>query len=1318
MFNRLFRAKTNMSRKQFRSRLQAARRFEALEERRMLAADLDGIEERLFGGSYVPNDPARAIALVREITAHQDPSPVFIPDLDYREFTDVELPGWGSEPLDPLDGSAGLMGWAESGGSGFYDSLAAFRADSRFQAIDGTGFTSVIIDSGADLDHPHFGPDADGDGIADRIVHQQSFTGGASAEDDNGHGTHVQGIVGSSDGTYPGVATGVNLVALKTQGANGSGRFSAVEQALRWVVDNATTHNIASVNMSIGDNGFYTEAIARYGLGDELAALEAMDVIVVSASGNNFFSGRIGVSYPSADPNSLSVGSERTRGGLSSFSQRDPEQTTVFAPGQVITAAWPGGGVRGLQGTSMASPQVAGVAVLAQQLATEVLGRRLTTTEFTTLMRMTGPDTGSIPETGSSYPGVDMLALGEEIIAMNASTIDLEVTQLNVTGGEKRGDSMTVNYTVTNQGTSVSNESSVDVFLSRNGEISWTGDYRLGAFSIPALTSGQSTSGAVTVALPGANDTFWDSDTTYTLGTLADPLFMLSEANETNNLNTPSSTVELTIENLPRNLLGDNIGIVNTDGFWGGAVELAFDVLNTGEGPSAATRTGVFLSATPTISVADSLLLDSIATPRINGGEKFAASVSLNLPSPDDPFWDPSVTTYYLGVASDYLNNEAESSETDNLNRGIGEDIAQLTLAPPASNIFGTLYEDSVGDGSFQPRFTEVFSEAHIWPGRIPPFSAQSFRFTELPTYRSSAELIVRVRGDVGSATNSLSISLDGLVNFTLFQGEQPEGSGEIHATRTVPLHGEAWLEAVSDREVLITADVNFGSSFSNNLGNFIEVTLVYRADSETQAAASSFHPDAVFRGTTTFALESNHPASGDVTLEIMAAGLLGGSDRNANLMLENGQSFSFFTDTPPSNDRLVYDRESITIPAAIYNDLISDGALLGELTFSNAVSAVTFGASFEVRVKYPIVSSEGVGGQVVMLDLGNDGTIDRTTISSEDDPSTPNNEAGNYVFPGVPSGSHRVIRQSNADWSTTSPPSGEELVTVMAGQSVWGAHFSLHNLPDTTPPKISNVFARSSQWSPGFLAAIGNPLGLSLTGDHQLMSLPWVSGVDQFSVQFTEDVGGSLTHEAVVIRGAEEINVVRSDAFQYDPETFTLTVTSAAPVTADRMMISVFDTVSDGSGNRLDGEWITAESTQSGDGMAGGQFDFSFHVLAGDVDSSGAVNFSGDVLGVYSQIGVIPESWQEAVHDVNHDGAVNFSGDVLATFALITAVLPSNGPSKPTPPSGGSSFGAAAGSSHGNSGSDVLAGYFTGLPDPAGRDPLRQDPLGRKRLR
>ena len=74
--------------------------------------------------------------------------------------------------------------------------------------------------------------------------------------DDNGHGTHVAGIVGGngydSYGEKAGIAPGASLVVLKVLDANGNGSIGSVIAAMNWIATNAAAYNIRVVNLSIG----------------------------------------------------------------------------------------------------------------------------------------------------------------------------------------------------------------------------------------------------------------------------------------------------------------------------------------------------------------------------------------------------------------------------------------------------------------------------------------------------------------------------------------------------------------------------------------------------------------------------------------------------------------------------------------------------------------------------------------------------------------------------------------------------------------------------------------------------------------------------------------------------------------------------------------------------------------------------------------------------------------------------------------------------------------------------------------------------------
>jgi chitodextrinase len=332
--------------------------------------------------------------------------------------------------------------------SGPLINMDIFRSDPRFLGIDGAGCATVILDTGIDLDHPYFGPDNDSDGIDDRIVFQYDFADDDNdASDRHGHGSNVSSIVASQNTTNTGMAPGVDIIHLKVFRDSGTGTFGILEKALQWVANNATAYNIYSINMSLSDNGNYNTAMSLYGIEDELAALEAKGVIVVSASGNSFFAygSQQGIGYPSADSSSLSIGAVYdqnigaigyTSGAIAfstgpdritPFSQRHATLTTVFAPGAEITGANYNGGTVTIHGTSQSSPHIAGIAVLAQQVAENKLGRQLTIAEFADILGSTGvtindgdDEDDNVTNTNLNFKRVDMLALAEAILAMGS----------------------------------------------------------------------------------------------------------------------------------------------------------------------------------------------------------------------------------------------------------------------------------------------------------------------------------------------------------------------------------------------------------------------------------------------------------------------------------------------------------------------------------------------------------------------------------------------------------------------------------------------------------------------------------------------------------------------------------------------------------------------------------------------------------------------------------------------------------------------------------------------------------------------------------
>jgi VCBS repeat-containing protein len=316
--------------------------------------------------------------------------------------------------------------------------------DSRFANIKGQGLTTVIIDTGIDVNHPLFGADKNGDGIADRIVYQYDFADNdTDASDKTGHGSHVSSIISS-------IAPESNIIALKVFKDDGTGSFANLETALQWVAKNSATYNVGTVNISLGDGGNWNSAASRYGLGDELAALASQNIITTAATGNSFFQDISiqGNAYPAADANVIGVGAvwatsattpQKFVGGaidytaapdrIASFSQRSSTLNNVFAPGIFVNGANATGGTNLLGGTSQSTAFVSGIATLAQQIAQEKLGRKLSVAEFRNLLATTstpikdGDDENTnVNASGLTFPRINALALAEGVLKLTPAT--------------------------------------------------------------------------------------------------------------------------------------------------------------------------------------------------------------------------------------------------------------------------------------------------------------------------------------------------------------------------------------------------------------------------------------------------------------------------------------------------------------------------------------------------------------------------------------------------------------------------------------------------------------------------------------------------------------------------------------------------------------------------------------------------------------------------------------------------------------------------------------------------------------------------------
>lgn len=216
-------------------------------------------------------------------------------------------------------------------------------------ASNGTGSNAVriwILDTGIDLDHP------------DLNVHRglsANFAKGKSADDGNGHGTHVAGTAAAIDNSFGvvGVAAGAEVVAVRVLGNNGSGSYSDVIAGLDYISTKGSSGEV--VNMSLG--GPRSTA-----LDNAVIALVTKGMHVVVAAGNdardasNDSPGHLGNDYSRIYTISAHDGSNC----LASWSNHGAD-IDYAAPGVGILSTWKGGGLATIGGTSMAAPHVTGL---------------------------------------------------------------------------------------------------------------------------------------------------------------------------------------------------------------------------------------------------------------------------------------------------------------------------------------------------------------------------------------------------------------------------------------------------------------------------------------------------------------------------------------------------------------------------------------------------------------------------------------------------------------------------------------------------------------------------------------------------------------------------------------------------------------------------------------------------------------------------------------------------------------------------------------------------------------------------------------------
>ena len=243
------------------------------------------------------------------------------------------------------------------------------EADGNAASYTGGDLVAAVIDTGIDAGHL----DLDEGKV---LAFKDFVNGRTGAYDDNGHGTHVAATIAGdgdarTDGANRGVAPGAGLVGVKVLDANGGGTMANVTAAIDWVVQVKDVYGIEAINLSLGAAGCAdgTDATSQ-----AVNRAAAAGLVVVAAAGNEG-PGACTIGAPGAATGALTVGAmaDLANGGFkqASFSSRGPTadgriKPDVSAPGVGIDSAATGttSGYANMSGTSMATPFVAGLALL------------------------------------------------------------------------------------------------------------------------------------------------------------------------------------------------------------------------------------------------------------------------------------------------------------------------------------------------------------------------------------------------------------------------------------------------------------------------------------------------------------------------------------------------------------------------------------------------------------------------------------------------------------------------------------------------------------------------------------------------------------------------------------------------------------------------------------------------------------------------------------------------------------------------------------------------------------------------------------------
>ena len=291
--------------------------------------------------------------------------------------------------------------------------------------FSGKGVNLAVLDTGIDTTHP----DLAGSVIAQQCFNKNSTclpndtTTSSSAQDENGHGTHVSGVIASQGQNSPqGIAPDTGIVAVRVLDGNGAGYTSDVLAGIDWILNNQDSLNVKIINLSLGGgsySGICDETDANTQLyAAAVNAAKQVGITIFAASGNDGKSEEMVA--PACVGGIVAVGNvydadlpegrwptctdTNVTANQVACSSNSSSALDLLAPGVSINSTRLGGGQSTESGTSIASPHAAAVAALMLQANPD-----LNPMQIETVLKETGVASAD-PRNNRTTPRIDALA--------------------------------------------------------------------------------------------------------------------------------------------------------------------------------------------------------------------------------------------------------------------------------------------------------------------------------------------------------------------------------------------------------------------------------------------------------------------------------------------------------------------------------------------------------------------------------------------------------------------------------------------------------------------------------------------------------------------------------------------------------------------------------------------------------------------------------------------------------------------------------------------------------------------------------------------